>query len=179
MLRLNNIVIVSALVALSGCSSSDIFDDVVVVNPIDYDVIESTPQSVVDRHNQIRGEVYTDSAVIWSDTVASTAQDYANYLALTGTFEHDNSEYGENIYMSSLNTNYVNAIDSWYEEKVDYNYNDNSCSGVCGHYTQIIWKNTTEIGCGKAIYETGDFKGGTVIVCRYNPAGNYSGERPY
>ena len=49
---------------------------------------------------------------------------------------------------------------------------------VCGHYTQIVWKNTERIGCGKATSrQNGLF---TVYwVCQYDPSGNYVGQKPY
>ncbi|SHO80804.1 SCP-like family protein [hydrothermal vent metagenome] len=136
-------------------------------------------QDAVDRHNEIRGEIYNGSLIKWSDDLANSAKDYANYLASIGEFKHDNSDYGENLFLSSYNSTYVDAINSWYEEKFDYNYQNNSCNGVCGHYTQMIWANSTELGCAKAIYSTGNYKGYTLIICRYNPAGNYIGEKPY
>ena len=116
----------------------------------------------------------------WSETLAATAQEYANYLASTGEFKHDEkSDYGENLYASSQDATYVEAIDSWYAERVYYNYADNSCSGTCGHYTQMIWRDSQQLGCAKATYTKGQYQGWSVVVCRYDPAGNYIGERPY
>ena len=43
-----------------------------------------------------------------------------------------------------------------------------------GHYTQMIWKNTTGVGCALATGRAWD-----VLVCRYDPPGNYMGEAPY
>lgn len=48
-----------------------------------------------------------------------------------------------------------------------------------GHYTQMVWAKTTEIGAGKAVIKQGDMKGWTIIVCNYNPAGNLIGAKPY
>ena len=41
-----------------------------------------------------------------------------------------------------------------------------------GHYTQVIWPGTRELGC--AIART---RSDEVLVCRYWPAGNVWGER--
>ena len=46
-----------------------------------------------------------------------------------------------------------------------------------GHYTQIVWKNTTKVGCGIANSLTD--RGGEWVVCRYSPPGNYVGQKPY
>jgi uncharacterized protein YkwD len=136
--------------------------------------------SVVDRHNEIRDEVYTDSPISWNEEIAKSAQAYADILGAKGVMEHDvnNNLYGENLAISSASLSYTEATNMWYEEKQDYTYGD-GFSSATGHYTQMIWKNTTELGCGSATLQTGTFEGGTIVVCRYNPPGNWNGEDPY
>jgi len=141
--------------------------------------LSSDKESVVNRHNEIRQELYTGADVSWSDTVASTAQAYADVLASKGVMEHDmDTPYGENLAIATYNLSYTDATNEWYKEKADYTYGD-EFSTATGHYTQIIWKDTTEIGCGSAIIQTGSFENGVVVVCRYNPTGNYIGVYPY
>jgi hypothetical protein len=48
-------------------------------------------------------------------------------------------------------------------------------SNGCGHYTQIIWRNTTEVGCGMATCSNGS----EIWVCNYNPPGNYLRQNAY
>jgi hypothetical protein len=43
-----------------------------------------------------------------------------------------------------------------------------------GHYTQVIWRTTTHVGCGVA---TGN--GNVVMVGRYSPPGNVDGKSVY
>jgi hypothetical protein len=64
----------------------------------------------------------------------------------------------------------------WYNEIKNYTYSkiDDSNSNAW-HYTQMIWKNTKEVGLGMATCPNGN----VVIVANYNPAGNFSGEFPY
>jgi pathogenesis-related protein 1 len=142
---------------------------------------DMSPESATKRHNEIRSEVFTGAKMIWSSSIANSAQKYAHYLASSGKFDHDrNSGYGENLYTASVDVGYVEAINSWYAEKSSYNYSSNRCTdGECRHYTQMIWKKSTELGCGKSTYKRGRYKGWSVIVCRYAPAGNYVGYRPY
>ena len=55
----------------------------------------------------------------------------------------------------------------WYEESVNpgYDYNNAGFGHGTGHFTQVVWKETTEIGCGES---------GGWTCCRYLPAGNMS-----
>jgi uncharacterized protein YkwD len=140
-------------------------------------------QTVVDRHNAIRAEVFSGSTMSWSETIASSAQAYADILGAKGVMEHDasNDKYGENLAIASYKISYTDATNMWYAEKPFYHYDENSCDTgeVCGHYTQIIWKDSIELGCGSAIIKTGRFENGVVVVCRYSPSGNWIGDRPY
>jgi pathogenesis-related protein 1 len=70
------------------------------------------------------------------------------------------------------------VVDAWGGEMKDYTYAQNSCAAgkVCGHYTQVVWKNTTTIGCGMAIC---DNPKNQIWVCQYLPSGNWVGQKPY
>ena len=69
------------------------------------------------------------------------------------------------------------VTDSWGSEKANYTYSSNSCEAgkTCGHYTQVVWSKTTEVGCGTAVCDDST----QVWVCNYSPAGNMAGEKPY
>ncbi len=149
----------------------------------DDDSLAPDSSSAVDRHNAIRQEIYSGADMSWSEEVATSAQAYADVLAAKGVMEHDpsNDRYGENLAMATYKISYTDSTDMWYSEKPYYDYNTNSCTPgeMCGHYTQIIWKNSTHLGCGSAILKTGTFEGGVIVVCRYSPPGNWIGQRPY
>ena len=61
------------------------------------------------------------------------------------------------------------ATDMWYEEisNPGYNFNDPGFSNGTGHFTQVVWKGSTKLGCGIA---------GMYVCCRYSPPGNYMGQ---
>src|SRR5690606_35393263 len=93
---------------------------------------------------------------------------------------------GENLYGSTAAANAESAAaTSWQSEETNYNYATNSCASgrVCGHYTQMVWRSSTEIGCGVQRCSTGSpfpsTSQWTVVVCNYRLPGNYSGQRPY
>ena len=72
-----------------------------------------------------------------------------------------------------------NVVESWASEKQWYDYETNACHAPegesCGHYTQIVWAQTTQVGCGMTLCDSK----GQVWVCDYYPAGNILGQRPY
>ena len=101
-------------------------------------------------------------------------------MAKTGKFEHSDSKErhncGENIEYSygddgRLGLQGEGATKMWYDEIKDYDFNKPGFSMKTGHFTQVVWKSSTKLGCGKAT------EGNKVyIVCHYCPAGNYEGE---
>ena len=132
---------------------------------------------VLKTHNVYRSAVGVPN-IVWSNKVATSAQSWADTLQTKGcTLEHSGGQYGENIYWSrGFTPTMFDVTTSWGDERTDYDYATNSCSPgkICGHYTQIVWKNSQAVGCGKAL--CGD---DTVVVCQYNPAGNFVGQKPY
>lgn len=157
------------------------------------DGLSAAEQSeMVVAHNRWRHQVGVPP-VAWSDRLAKGAQDWAEHIRQTRNCTIDESAHtdrndvGENLAWRSP-VRYTNGrvefqqatpadiTDSWGSEKQGYDYANNSCSGVCGHYTQIVWKSTREIGCGHAVCASNKSQ---VWVCRYAPPGNYIGQKPY
>ena len=126
-------------------------------------------------HNEVRKQVGV-GPLMWSDVLAGRAQTWANSLLATGAFAHSrNSPDGENLYDITGGTTEAGAVvKAWADEAGDYDYAANACRKMCGHYTQIVWSDTREVGCGVA-------RGGgrEVWVCHYNPPGNWVGKRPW
>ena len=129
----------------------------------------------VDAHNIVRSRVGT-APLTWSDRLAGVAQEWANRLMANGQFVHShNPNYGENLYEISGGAATPNLVVKAFADEVsDYDYRSNTCRGVCGHYTQVVWNDTKEVGCAVA-------RGGRreVWVCEYYPPGNWVGRKPY
>uniref|UniRef100_A0A336LPQ9 CSON000338 protein n=1 Tax=Culicoides sonorensis TaxID=179676 RepID=A0A336LPQ9_CULSO len=105
------------------------------------------------------------------------AQEWANNLAARGVMQHrSNNSYGENIYAKYGTGNIQVAgnepVDSWYSEIKDYNFNAGKFSSGTGHFTQVVWKGSRELGVGIAK----NSKGQIFVVANYDPAGNYQGQ---
>lgn len=41
-----------------------------------------------------------------------------------------------------------------------------------GHYTQLVWAKTKELGCGLVKYRKSDGWNTCYLICNYGPAGN-------
>ena len=81
---------------------------------------------------------------------------------------------GENLYSSS-SVDGTKASESWYSEVKNYNYNNPGFGMNTGHFTQLVWKSTTKIGCGAACNNSGF----CAVVCNYYPGGNFGGTDDY
>ncbi|GBG59058.1 hypothetical protein CBR_g24404 [Chara braunii] len=137
----------------------------------------TTATEWVDAHNVGRTQVGVPG-LIWSDTVASSAASWASHLVVDCQIVHTVSGYGENLAISwTPNTTISDVVAAWADERRYYNYTTNTCSAVCGHYTQVVWATTKQVGC--AISSCNDGSNAKIYVCRYNPPGNYRGQKPY
>jgi uncharacterized protein YkwD len=150
---------------------------------------------ILTAHNTWRSEVGTP-AQTWSGSLETTAQRWATYMATNDVFSHSPKDgyyrygsggtyAGENIAWASYDRSWTDIVShltttSWAgTEKQYYNHANtfpNCCiGGTCSHYTQVIWLDSTQIGCGKA-YVPGN---GYYYVCQYWSPGNYIGQKPY
>lgn len=97
-------------------------------------------------------------------------------MARDNDFNHSDSDDGENIYVD-YNTKLTDseaviaATKDWYSEVSKYNYNKPRYSDDTGHFTQVVWKNTKNMGIG-----VGRSKDAVYVCANYAPPGNYPGE---
>ena len=140
-------------------------------------------QQLMRLHNKARVNVGV-SPVIWSKKLSSYAREWADNLASVDCdLRHRphsgkwKQKYGENLFMGTSGYYGVaDAVKSWESEKIYYHgeeINSSNCHDL-GHYTQIVWKNTEQVGCAKA-----ECDGNLIVVCNYSPPGNVLGQRPY
>jgi uncharacterized protein YkwD len=134
-----------------------------------------TAHEIVLAHNEVRQRLGLPD-LAWSDQLARVAQAWADTLIQNGDFAHRRTlQFGENLYEITGGTAVPSrVVNAWASEVASYNLQENSCTGMCGHYTQLVWRDTKSVGCGMARDDRRE-----VWVCNYDPAGNYAGERPY
>jgi len=142
--------------------------------------------AMLAAHNSWRAK-YGVPPLQWSAKLADVAQHWADHLASTScTPGHSGNQYGENVYWGSpvqwsngrsevSPTSAQTVVDSWGNEVEYYDYSDNSCHATCGHYTQVVWKDTKEVGCGMAVCGNK----AQIWICSYDPPGNAVGKKPY
>ncbi|CAL5091583.1 unnamed protein product [Urochloa decumbens] len=142
---------------------------------------QNSPQDFVSLHNAARNDVGV-GPVTWDDNVAAFARSYAARRAGDCALQHSSgSGYGENIFKGGAGKDWSasDAVGLWVKEKQWYDHASNSCSAPqgqsCGHYTQVVWRKSTAIGCARVVCNNG----GVFITCNYNPPGNFAGQRPY
>lgn len=63
-------------------------------------------------------------------------------------------------------------VDAWYDEISMYNWNSPGYTEATGHFTQLIWKDSTQMGCAKV---TCDNAWRQYTICEYSPRGNVVG----
>ncbi|MCY1004827.1 CAP domain-containing protein [Nannocystis pusilla] len=87
----------------------------------------------------------------------------------------DAQRYGENLFgASGQAATAEQVVAAWVAEVAGYDAKTGRCRGMCGHYTQVMWRDSQRVGCGVAT--CGDAE---VWVCNYDPPGNFLGQKPY
>lgn len=138
--------------------------------------------AILEGHNRERAAMGL-APLHWSPALEAAAAQFARQLASRGRLEHSpraaRPGQGENLWMGTRGAySPAQMIASWTSEKSRFRpgiFPAVSRTGNwadAGHYSQMIWPATTQLGCGMARSAGHDF-----LVCRYAPAGNIDGRR--
>jgi len=121
--------------------------------------------SALSKHNTYRATHHSPN-LVFSDSLNSSAQAWANQIASSGKLAHSSTSNGENLYASyTTGSSIANP----------------GFSSSTGHFTQVVWKSTTQLGCGAAKGTktiNGTLYNAFYVVCQYSPAGNVQGQFP-
>ena len=147
-------------------------------------------KAILKAHNDHRVRHESTLPLKWSKAAERIAQKWCDQLATEGKMYHSDFEtfrekMGENLYMQDWESGHSDiaegSVAGWYEEEDfwDYRSGTSSNTGVylnsynedppVGHFTQVVWRETTEVGCGHTS------KSETYVCCNYNPPGNELG----
>ena len=133
-------------------------------------------EEFLEGHNKYRGMVNLPP-LTWDRNLTRYARRWGAKRAVDCKIVHSFGPYGENMFWGRLDHwTPSKVVDSWGEEGQHYHMNNNQCDAgeMCGHYTQIIWKETLRLGCARIRCLNGEF----LVICEYDPPGNYVSEKP-
>ncbi len=141
---------------------------------------DSFSAELLDVHNRERAE-FGSPKLTWSPELARDAQQWADHLARNGYMRHASIDQrkgrGENLWMGTAGYYSLTEMMSYFIAEKRYfkhgEFPHVSRTGRwrdVGHYTQIVWGETREVGCAIARGRSDEF-----LVCRYWPAGNTYG----
>jgi len=142
------------------------------------DFLEKFRSECLNAHNEKRRKHYS-SDLVYNNDLNEMAQKYAESIANREQMQHSSNTFkgehkGENLFMAGGQVvNGRSPVECWYQEIKDYDFkNPKNKKGVVGHFTQLVWKDSQQLGVGFAKSRTGD----CYVVANYFPAGNYMGE---
>jgi pathogenesis-related protein 1 len=124
-----------------------------LVNPIIYSMLGTTfvygaPAGSVEieaflkAHNDIRVEKGAEP-LIWNETLADFAAEWVDDCV----FKHSGGPYGENLSAATSPMTPEKGIKMWIDEQKDYDEKNPVFQKGTGHYTQVVWKATKQLGC--------------------------------
>lgn len=163
-------------ILVQSCSSSD-----------SHPVAEcpGTMCGIVAAHNAIRAAAPNANPplpnLVWDEALAGLAQAWADTCPSGHNPNRtvNGNVVGENMFFSSSGTadSPDTVVQAWASEGANYDITANTCGGAppggsnlgCGHYTQLVWRDTTIVGCGMKLGCSGMSQ---IWVCDYAPAGN-------
>ncbi|XP_070019716.1 STS14 protein-like [Nicotiana sylvestris] len=129
----------------------------------------SAAQEFLDAHNKARAEVGV-GPLKWSTMLANATSIITRYQR-----DKRNCSFAN---LSSINYGQLQllfrglvaippqvAVDIWVAEKKFYNYANNSCiqGHECFSYTQVVWKNSLELGCAQATCSNNHYSNHTFL----------------
>ncbi|KAJ8042182.1 Peptidase inhibitor 16 [Holothuria leucospilota] len=152
---------------------------------------------LLNAHNNYRRSVsppaVSMNTLTWDATLAIKAQQWVercHYGHPNTAIYRSYAGLGQNLYIRIGTTTkppVTDPVDKWYREVNYYNLATNKCDTgrVCGHYTQLVWADTSKVGCGinfcsrvttdyGRIYSTA-----WLVACQYSPGGNVIWRKPY
>ncbi|ODV77487.1 the plant PR-1 class of pathogen related protein-like protein, partial [Suhomyces tanzawaensis NRRL Y-17324] len=125
-------------------------------------------KSILDAHNKVRAQ-HSAPDLSWDQEVYKYAQAYADKYDCSGGLTHSGGKFGENLAVGYLTGE--SALEAWYDEGKSYDY---SAASTYDHFTQVVWKSTTKLGC--AYKDCSAQNWGKYVICSYDPAGNFVGQ---
>ena len=144
--------------------------------------LANLPGRILSLHNRERAAVGAPP-LAWDARLAAAASAYGPALAERGRLVHSapasRPGQGENLWRGTAGAFSIEEmVASWAAERALFvpgtvpHVSRSGHFGDVGHYTQMIWRTTTQLGCALHRGRSADY-----LICRYAPAGNVVGQR--
>ncbi|KAI6082846.1 PR-1-like protein [Hypoxylon rubiginosum] len=140
---------------------------------VDHDTFTS---AILNSTNTYRA-TYNASSVRWNSTLESFASTYVQSSSRKRDdddekcmMKHSGGPYGENLALGCSTAG--SCVDAWASEVSKYDFDDPGFGEETGHFTQLVWRDTTDVGCGAKLCPG---NGGWYLACEYWPRGNVEG----
>ncbi|NXH57271.1 PI16 inhibitor, partial [Rhabdornis inornatus] len=159
---------------------------VLSVLELSWSLSDEEKKIILDEHNKYRSQVSPPAMAMmkmtWDKELEALAQSYAEKCIWDHNKER--GRRGENLFAMAPTLELEFAVEDWNGEEKFYNLTTSTCvpGQMCGHYTQVVWSNTHQIGCGAHFCEKIDgieTENMHLLVCNYYPPGNMKGKKPY
>ena len=148
------------------------------------ELTDEQKSDIVMKHNALRAREFAADMELmtWNESLAEEAAIRAAQCEKYDKYDKFVAMHrGQNVFMMiDDKTKLVGIIQEWYNEKTNYHYNK-GCTGMCSHYTQVVWATSRQVGCAyhKCDMKDSGFKQAEFFACNYKPAGNLMAQKPY
>ena len=144
---------------------------------------ESFYNELILKHNILRAK-HNSPSLTRLDDLAELAKVTLDGCIAAGTLVHSGTSYngqwmGQNLHLSSYPPTADSVLNGWYtkeEKNYDYDTGKSANGGVVGHFTQVVWKSSKQIGCAVKTGAWGNYANSYYVCCNYFPGGNWVGE---
>ncbi|KHC76151.1 hypothetical protein MGI_00729 [Candida albicans P75016] len=147
----------------SSSSSGDIYAAISQCDGID----ASFASEILDAHNKYRAQ-HKVGDLSWDVDTYNYAKNNADNYDCSGVLTHTHGKFGENLAAGFKDG--ASTVAAWVDEPISYS----DASFVYNHFTQVIWKGSTKVGC--AYKDCRKSNWGLYVVCEYDPYGNVIGQ---
>ena len=143
---------------------------------------ETFQKELVARHNELRRKHAASSLTVLKD-LSTLCQKTVDNCKKIGGLQHgdlrfdDGTWVGQNLFLSSWAPTGTYVADDWYSEIENYDYTAADEKGIIssGHFTQMVWKSSKQIGCAVTVGPWKTYSDAYYVGCNYLPVGNILG----
>ncbi|NXB70407.1 PI16 inhibitor, partial [Donacobius atricapilla] len=157
---------------------------VLSVLELSWSLSDEEKKIILDEHNKYRSQVSPPAQAMMKMTWDTDLEVSAQIHAKNCIWGQNGGRGRANLFAAASTLDVKSAIEEWNRERKFYNLTTSTCDPgqTCDNYTQVVWAETTRIGCGKSSCKKMDgidIENVQLLVCKYFPPGNKKNKIPY